>query len=501
VKDSKTKFTVPRVVYYLALLLTFSFILSFIDAAYAETAVDGRDEFAEGFLSNYVVSHLNSATGFPSEEANAVLQTSDGYMWFGGYNGLYRYDGSKYTIWDAASQDGFGSSNIRALYEDKSGVLWIGTNDNGLVAYQDGKFTVYNKSHGLPSNIIRSITEGDNGLYCATPEGIFIIDAERNITLIKLHTDIQNAVISICSDENNNIFAAFNNGELFVYTSDGQTVRFDSESAIYAVGSVSGGRVIAGTREGDIFILHFDGRDFTRRDLISTPLSVIDSFYEDSNGFIWIAGQAGIGFLDKEEVYRNAGNPNGVGYYSDICEDYQNGYWITATNGGIIKLTVSAFTDFNALNNFESGAANAILMDNGNTYIGANNGLYILDSAKKPILTDFTDTINTRVRGIFKDSQGNIWICTYSQDGVIRYNPAANSYRSFTPDDGLVSDRTRVIQELPSGVIAVGTAMDIIIISKAKIFRWKRESSPPPTPMMPCLPTVLTERQCKKRIF
>jgi energy-coupling factor transport system substrate-specific component len=431
--------------------------------AFAEDGIERRDGYASNFLARYVTTIMNTGfNNFPGDESNVVLQTRDGFIWFGGYNGLYRYDGAGYTIWDATTPDGFGSSNIRALYEDADSVLWIGTNDRGLVAYQDGIFAVYDRSHGLPSNTIRAITSNaDGSIFCGTPEGIFHISREREITSVVLGTQLQQAVVGLCFDANKNMYVVLNSGELFVYTHNGQTVRHPYDGEFMSVSHVSGNLVAAGMRDGTVSVFQYTENTFTMSKTVTTPLTNITAVYEDSNGYIWLAAENGVGFLDNDRIYRNVGNPSGAGFYSSIYEDYQNGYWITGTRGGVVNLAVGAFTNFNALYDIETGTVNAIVFDGDYTYIGTNSGLLILDRNGNPASTSFTEQINTRVRGLFRDSAGNIWICTYSELGVMRYTPSDNTYKNWNAEDGLISDRTRLIQELPSGVIVVGTATGV----------------------------------------
>jgi ligand-binding sensor domain-containing protein len=134
------------------------------------------DREARLFLSNRVRRVYQSANGFPSDEANVALQTRDGYMWFGSYQGLIRYDGSGFKTFNAMSHDGFPSSNVRALLEDPEGTLWIGTSESGAVAYHGGSFEVFDRDRGIPSNMIRSIAMDRAGtVYFGSAGGIFSI--------------------------------------------------------------------------------------------------------------------------------------------------------------------------------------------------------------------------------------------------------------------------------------------------------------------------------------
>jgi len=450
------------------IILVFALLLIIYPAVSSAAQDDnrsGNNELSRRFLSNYAVTFYNTGiNNFPIDEANAVLQTKDGYMWFGGYSGLVRYDGKQYKIWDALSPNGFNSSNVRTLCEDRDGTLWIGTNDKGLASYKNGSFTVYDNTMGIPSNTIRSIVQAPDGrIYCGTPDGLFYIDGDNNIVMVTLDTAIHPFVVSISCDAQNNLFLVFNSGELFAYTSDGRIVQYQYGRGIRAVKCVSENRIIAGTQDGTVIITELsESGVFSSPKIKQTQLLNVSSLYEDSNNYIWISSERGIGFLDTAENFNHAGNPNSVGFYSDIYEDYQNGYWITGTQGGIVKLTLSAFSSLNSLDQFETGAVNAVLIDNGKTFIGGDNGLFILDEDEKPSLTDFTTLITARVRGIFRDSNDYIWICTFA--GAIRYNPERHEYRIWRQLDGLASDRARCWTELPNGVVVIGTATGVSFI-------------------------------------
>ncbi|MCL2456930.1 MAG: hypothetical protein FWD19_05220, partial [Defluviitaleaceae bacterium] len=447
------------------------FVCVFANNTYANN-LNYRDEYARRFLANYSETFFSTTfMNFPSDEANAVLQTRDGFMWFGGYNGLYRYDGSRFTVWNAVSQNGFGSSSVRTLFESSDGVLWIGTNDRGLAAYENESFAFYGRAQGVPSNSIRTITEcADGRIFAGTLAGLFYIDRDRNIFPAELDTPLQQSVVDLSADENGNIFVVLNSGELFAYTRAGKTLQFELARDFLSVGSISGEQIVAATRSGSVFIFSLDANGISSSEKIDTPLINISKIFEDSNGYIWLPAENGIGFLDKQHRYQNIGNPSGYGFYSDIWEDYQNNYWITGTHGcGIVNFSVSTLVSFNALNNLETGAVNAIVLHDGFTYIGTNNGLIILDEEGKPFLKGFSEMFDTRVRGIFSDSKGNIWICTYSNLGVVRFTPSTGAYKSWTTANGLATDQTHLVHELPNGVIVVGTSEGVNFIKGERV--------------------------------
>src|SRR5438309_1127626 len=63
--------------------------------------------------------------GLQNLVVQALLQDRAGFVWAGTQNGLYRYDGSRFTAFNKA--DGLPNARIEALHESGDGTLWIGT--------------------------------------------------------------------------------------------------------------------------------------------------------------------------------------------------------------------------------------------------------------------------------------------------------------------------------------------------------------------------------------
>ena len=86
----------------------------------------------------YVRTVFNMTNGLPTDEANAVLQTDDGYLWIGSYGGLLRYDGS--TFRNFSAEGAIATPSISRLFEDSAGNLWIGSSDSGVFVYDGETF-------------------------------------------------------------------------------------------------------------------------------------------------------------------------------------------------------------------------------------------------------------------------------------------------------------------------------------------------------------------------
>ena len=110
--------------------------------------------------------------GLPQNSVSAILQTSDGYIWVGTRQGLARFDGVRFTTFDARNRNQLPESDIKALVEGDDRSLWIATH-GGVSRFKDGQFTVYTTQNGLLSDFTASIckdTEG--GIWIGTWTGL-----------------------------------------------------------------------------------------------------------------------------------------------------------------------------------------------------------------------------------------------------------------------------------------------------------------------------------------
>src|SRR5581483_10239604 len=88
-------------------------------------------------IRQYVYDSWQLAEGLPEISVYAIAQSKEGYIWFGTLEGLVRFDGVKFTVFDT-NNSGMSTNNILSLAEDKNNALWIGTKTGGLIRLKDG---------------------------------------------------------------------------------------------------------------------------------------------------------------------------------------------------------------------------------------------------------------------------------------------------------------------------------------------------------------------------
>ena len=132
---------------------------------------------------------LTSDQGLSQSSVLSICQDHKGFLWFGTYDGVCRYDGYqfkyfKHTLDDSTS---LSQNSIRNIFEDRLGILWIST-EYGLDTYnrKTESFSVYNADpenpNSLSDNRTRRILETKKGdLWICTDHGMTCYDRTRKI--------------------------------------------------------------------------------------------------------------------------------------------------------------------------------------------------------------------------------------------------------------------------------------------------------------------------------
>jgi len=380
-------------------------------------------------LTQYIHKIWQIENGIPQNTVQAILQTRNGYLWFGTQEGLVRYDGINFKVFDRRNTHEIKHNSIWCLYEDKRGNLWIGTKGGGLNKYSNGKFELFTIEDGLSSDNISAIKEDrsgnlwigtfDAGINCLSGGKIYHIHSKDGLSSDK--------IVSIIHDRF---------GYMWIATKDNGLNRYN---------------------KGKIQIYN------EKQGLKSNNIS---SIYEDKQGNLWVATiGSGLYQLKNGEFipyYINTDDgKNGIKTYNDvktIFQDKEDCIWIGTNGAGVIRLNNDKFSSFTTKEGLSSDRVLSFYEDNeGSLWIGTNNGGLNLLSDSKFINYGFKEGLNDDiVWSIFEDKNKNIWIGTLG-GGINCISRNGNSIKKYTVKEGLSSERVLTIHEDSKGNLWVGT--------------------------------------------
>ena len=329
--------------------------------------------------------HFDSWTtqnGLPYNRINGILQTHDGYLWFATADGLVRYDGIRFTVFNAGNSPGLKSNRCVALYEDAEGTLWIGTEDSGLVRYRNGIFTTFSTDQGLPYNFVRKIwADGYGRMVLALTDRIYLWQ-DGKVTEYPLPTKPQPFYIN-SSQQNGHVWYC-DNSALHIFSGD-RTV------------------------------------NLTLADGLSTIN--INAVYEDHLGNVWIGTNTGLNLL-KDGKITVLTTKNGLpeDRITAIVEDELGNLWLAAGSSGVVLYKDGRFTNFTSAQGLSDNSAFKLYVDRENTLWVGTNGHGLNKSSRDTIrmLTEQTGLPSNNTYPIFQDHDGTIWFGTWPK-GLTRY--------------------------------------------------------------------------------
>lgn len=124
--------------------------------------------------------------GLPVNSINQLIQSRSGYIWAATFDGLVRFDGVRFTVFNSATSDGLPSNRIIWVREARDGTLWLFTEQRHLVHFLQGHFVHVGKERGLGDEQVEAVLEDSSGVvWVATTKGVGIIRDDRFVPVAR----------------------------------------------------------------------------------------------------------------------------------------------------------------------------------------------------------------------------------------------------------------------------------------------------------------------------
>ncbi|MBQ7583210.1 MAG: histidine kinase, partial [Lachnospiraceae bacterium] len=433
---------------------------------------------------NYSAVLYDNTNGLPTSEANAIVQTPDGFIWIGSYGGLIRYDGNTFVRMDSTS----GITSIKCLYVDSRDRLWIGTNDNGVAVMEQGEIQKWGKLDGLKSAHTRAITGDQDGtIYIATTCGIAMIDPDGNLSMMEDEAIAEANMRDLRMGSDGIIYGITNFGDL-MKIKDGKLISFLSagKNPVQGVASMLPDPEEPGKlyfEAGDFGFYHASyGENITELKKIDIePLSSVYQI-EYIDGKIWICSSSGIGVLtgDRIRVLEDLPMDNSVGH---VMRDYLGNLWFTSTRQGVMKVVPNQFSDLFEQYGLKAQVVNSTCMSDGKLFVASDDGLLVIGEngplSSLPLTKAVTNTgedfeadveaddlikllEGCRIRSIIRDSKDRLWISTWRKYGLLRYEKGELTV--FALGDSPLDNSMRAVCERKDGTILVAHTGGVSVI-------------------------------------
>lgn len=472
-------------------------------------------------LTQYTHEVWSNDNGLPQNSVLSIAQTHDGYLWLGTQEGLVRFDGVRFALFDKSNTPELPNNYISTLFVDRSGQLWIGTYDGGLITYHDKKFyktkgikkfenshiraifedsrngvwiavrdrgvlridstthAYYDTSNGLINNEAWTFAEDARGrVWIGTENGISIYDRGTFRSFTKNDGLISDYVNDLQRGKNGSMWIATNLGIMHVPIDVKNKSAFQlytpemglPDRIVYSLAFDSSGSVWAGTRKGVALISGSAIASFTRNDGLSND--EVRKVLIDRENNVWIGTDGGGLNLLRARLFSSYTTKNGLP--SDIVwtmyEDNRHQMWIGTDRGLVIlnqhRTKIEQYTTKNGLHDNE---IYSVTVDkNGVAWIATVNGINIIERGSVKNVEPLSQTKGIISGCIITDSKNRVWAAT-SGNGILRFENRTLK-KIYSTSNGLPSNYINSLTEDSHGNIWAGTDGDgIAVISDTGI--------------------------------
>ncbi|MCR5607112.1 MAG: hypothetical protein K6F69_09915, partial [Treponema sp.] len=326
----------------------------------------------DDFLADYVSRGWTASDGLPGNTITDLVQDNLGYLYIGTYEGLVRFDGLEFTIYNKNHDKRYPFVSARKIFQSSKGDLWVGSNDEGICCIsQDTSIPVksFTTKDGLPNNSIRAITEDKNGnVWVGTAGGIVYITPDGKIVVPDkaglLAFDDENCLCThLYCDTVGRIWLATSKKNGIYYYLDGRftnyanKLKFDKDvyvttiaqdnTDVFWFGLAPHYAVRIDEKGSKTFDLSYKPSLVNERHIVPTS-TIINCIYQDKNGTLWFATDGGLVIYRNGRFLHYSENEGLVdNNVNRLIEDREGNIWIATDRGGVQKMNKGRFKTIN----------------------------------------------------------------------------------------------------------------------------------------------------------
>jgi ligand-binding sensor domain-containing protein/two-component sensor histidine kinase/uncharacterized protein with PQ loop repeat len=370
-----------------------------------------------------VFRHYRVDDGLPSSEVYHVFQDSKGYIWLATNMGVSRFDGREFRNYDV--QDGLPENTVFEIYEDEAGRVWFVGFPFQLAYYENDTIYRYKYNDVIRQNISR---------YAIPVKNSFHIDSEFNLKVGLMYSGL----ITIDKDGIfKNLHLTFGNSKsahLYVFD-DRVLVSQGDTMTLYNI-------TIHEHNCASSYFFENKYKQFFHRQLMAivdkksriffTQNNFLASFSKDCTPVYHFMSSRVFGLntdhennlwvsMDKNGAlcYHDGDFKSGPVYHflegisvSSVLQDTEGGFWFSTLDDGLFYMASNDFISYTSSDGLSNDVINKIACSMDRVYIGTNDQYVniLVNGEVQPV--KISETINDRIRALYPDKDGNLWIGT-----------------------------------------------------------------------------------------
>jgi signal transduction histidine kinase/ligand-binding sensor domain-containing protein/CheY-like chemotaxis protein/AraC-like DNA-binding protein len=413
----------------------------------AVAALHAQTADPSALAAGWVQESWSIADGLPVNSINGLIQSRTGYIWAATFDGLVRFDGVRFTVYNSANSPGLPSDRIMSVMETRDSALWLLTEQRYLVKFARGRFTHIDESRGLVGGPFSIYEDPAGQLFIGSEQGLGRMEKDRLVPVapevirgkvvsivrrrdgsLWVATEVD-GIFRIADDraervsvapalERDSLFSLFEDPEERLWIGAAKGVWQVPKGALAGIPTIDwrpreiqrfvyvpATGAVLGYGMGGVFRFDPDHRVVTVDDrlhqfTLAVPLKVLG---QDS---AWHAIDRDL-MLNGRKVYTlNPESNRPTGRITDLLFDREGGIWLATDGMGLHRLRRSLFTSYSAPEGLTAR----------NAYV------------------------------IARDSTDALWVGSLLE-GTSRISPDRRTIQNFTPARGYPTQVTSILQD------------------------------------------------------
>jgi signal transduction histidine kinase/ligand-binding sensor domain-containing protein len=381
-----------------------------------------------------------TANGLPQNTVTGVAQTPDGYLWLSTFDGLARFDGLRFTIFDKGNTKGILNNRFVSIFVDKAGAVWATTENGVVTVYRNGTFTSYQTPETLSGAIV--IVSGVNGdAVIETNDGFYSLQDGKLIPT------------SDHKEKNVKQFYYGKSGTKWVFRATGISRQKGEQVTNYPLSlppeyliSTQGLRVYE-DNQGALWVwfkdklyrlVNGDITVFMKNEIPALNELRLNVICDDGEGGVWFVFEAPyyltqksdgqfVRFKDNRFTSYNLGKSVGATFG---LTDREGNFWL-ATTTGLRRLRQQLITALSMKDGLLSNEVYPLLQTSkGDIFIGTVQGVNRYANGKITDLgLNYTARFPLYMRGLWEDAQARVWLGYQGEGGFGRFEEPSSVKR------------------------------------------------------------------------
>jgi len=390
----------------------------------------------------------DSTNGLPHNTAQSITQTPDGYIWVATWEGLARFNGREWKVFDRNLIPGLSDNGIRALLAARNGRLWVGSARDGLFSYFNGQWAAIPYENVPGQSQITSLFEDRDGKIwiAAASQTIMSLEPDGSLKRYPMRLpDAMNSALGFEQDTDGNIWLATRVGLAKLVKDHFELVSVFSKpvKSVAALAKDIDGSLLAVTDQGLFKQRESQFLPVQGGEELGSKHQVESILVESANRIMFGTQSEGL-FCLCEGKLDHFDTKNGLvnNRIAALFLDQEKSLWI-GTNLGVTRIRTGQITRYARHNGLSDDYVRAVLKDNdGSTWVGTSAGLNHIQNNQIQQWGRAQGLSSDSVYSLMQRKPGELWIGTADTGISILQD---GKFRNISRDQGLPSNQVRAL--------------------------------------------------------